>query len=457
MQSSLLRSAIAAACLIMSVTSGVTLAGTLLQDGNPAKPGQLATYGMQVPTSQALQTILPSGWTAMVSPDAVLNGKVSWGPSDTWLDVMSRVADRSNAGFLVDWNARKVIVRPVPATITEGITRTEIHQEASTPLPQLAPAHTPPAPAALPGPAVVAPTPAVATPAIAVARPVAAVAPLPAPMPPAPIGHPVPAAPSAGPARSFSNVSIREVINAIAQNNGLVVKMSAPNVKLPGPVTLKLAGNATEDVQLLQRALGPVAPLAVTIYRASHELIVEGSSEASLIAFDARPVIVEKQGFFARLLAHKPAPGATSAAAPTAPAPVLAAQSKPAVPASPPVAASSAPVPGALAIGTPVVAANSAPVGPPAPVVAKVVFDVQGGERLSDAISRFLKVQGWDVSWQSQNDLEASGAIHIEAETISGILKQILPQLGLVADLYKSNHVAVIRPQSVETPPEGAQ
>jgi len=448
----------------MSATSGVTLAGTLLQDGNPSKPSQLTTYGMQVPTAQALQTILPSGWTAVVAPDAVLNGKVSWGPTDTWLDVMSRVADRSDAGFLVDWNSHKVIVRAVAATVNEGITRTQIHQDASTPLPQLSPAHTPPA-------AVAAPAPLIAPPSLtagAAVQPPAPVPPAAAPMPrslpvtPAPaalvpVARATPAAPSAGPARSFSNVSIREVINAIAQNNGLIVRMNAPNVRLPGPVTLKLAGNATEDVQLLQRALGPVAPLAVTIYRASHEMIVEGSSEASIVAYDARPVVIEKQSFFARLFAHKQAPALSSAPGTSTPSPVLAAQSSPVATVSPIASTSPVLAPKASVKVAPAVAAAPAPAGPPAPVTAKVIFDVQGGDRLSDAISRFLKKQGWEVSWQSETDLEASGAIHIEAETISGVLKQILPQLGLVADLYKSNHVAVIRPQSVETPPEGAQ
>jgi hypothetical protein len=471
MQPSVLRSAVAAACLIMSTTSGFAIAGTLLQDGNPVKPEPLATYGMQVPTDKALQTVLPPGWTSVLAPTAGMTGKVSWGPTDTWLDVMSRIADRADAGFLVDWNSHRVLVRPVSATIQEGAARQQLRQEASTPVPMLKSGHATvaasPAPisvaaaslAIVQAPVSIAP---LSTPVPVISASTAAVPAPPAPQP-APLAVRAPTV-NAGPSRSFSDASIRDVVNVIAKNYGLSVTMSAPNIHLPGPVTLTLSDNLSEDIRLLQRALGPVAPLAVTYYKSSRELLIDAGSEASFVAYDSHTVVLEKRGFFARHFGHADTPS-------TAAAPFVAASAPPVagtvVIATPSVIPAAAPVAIAQVVTAPPVVIVTAPatviappaVIPPAPVqiAARVVFDVQAGERLSDAIGRFLKTQGWTVSWQSQNDMEASGAMHVEAETIGGVLKQILPRLNLVADLYKSNHVAVIRPESVETQPSGAQ
>jgi hypothetical protein len=455
----------------MSTTSGSAIAGTLLQDGNPVKPEPLATYGMQVPADKALQTILPPGWTSVLAPTAGMTGKVSWGPTDTWLDVMSRIADRADAGFLVDWNSHRVLVRPVSATIQEGAARQQLRQEASTPVPMLKAGHTPvaasPAPisvaAALPAivqaPVSIAP---LSTPVPVISAPTVAV-----PAPPAPQPTPLVAARAptvnAGPSRSFSDASIRDVVNVIAKNYGLSVTMSAPNIHLPGPVTLTLSDNLSEDIRLLQRALGPVAPLAVTYYKSSKDLLIDAGSEASFVAYDSHTVVIEKRGFFARHFGHSDT--SSAAAAPlVAQTPPLAGSVAIATPsvipaAAPAVLAQVVAAPPVVTVAAPATVIAPPAVIPQAPVqiVARVVFDVQAGERLSDAIGRFLKTQGWTVSWQSQNDMEASGAMHVEAETIGGVLKQILPRLNLVADLYKSNHVAVIRPESVETQPSGAQ
>lgn len=484
------------AILAASAASTSAFGGALLQDGTAQAPAALGTYGMQTTLPVALHTILPKGWSLIVAPGLDLPGKVSWAPTDTWLDTLARIADRTDAGFLVDWNRHQLSVRSVADTSRAVETLEQARQAATVPLPSLAPAHlTPVATAATPtasssnAPVVTpaaAPVPAVtahSAVAVTTAAPAGPAAPAVAARPTAPVASPAsiaavahqPPAVSADPTQSFSGVSIGTVLETLATHYQLHLEFNGPDFPLPGPVTLRLRGSLAEDIERVHRALGPVAPLAITSYASSRELVVERAPEFSYAALEARPAVaVSRSNLFARLTHFHTTPGTTSTSSVPVPAslpaaapgatPVLTASNVAvkaptvAIPTTAPTAPASAPAAAVVAPTATVPApAHTAPVNTPtvaavlptAPAVVKataptMVFDIVAGERLSVALDRFLRAQGWQLSWQSLNDLQADEATHLTGQTVADILAQLLPALGLAQSVDASKHLIVV-------------
>ena len=435
--------------------------GDVFHVGEQVAAPALSTYGMQVPPSRALRGILPADWRLQVEPGVTLSEKVSWGPSDTWLTVLERVATRAGADAYVDWSTRTIVLRlagkqigstPAPSRAT-GVRASDTPAPETTAIPTAPAAEaphqrpTPPPPVPLPSPSlepieVDVPVPAVDVDALVIAS----------------------SKSPAGPARAFNRAPLREPLEALAQRHGLTLIYEAGDISLPGPLTLMLGEDLGEDLKLLERALGPTVPLSITLYRAEKELVVGLSDgEPFFASVDARPQ--PKPSILARLFRRVPTlaqePRALSAAIALRPeshakpevegadmpesAPVRVAHEAP--PAS--LAVSTASVPSTVSVPSmasmPVVEAEATTEqASPAPQPA-ITFELIPGERLSVALERLFANQGWTLVWKVSGDFEAAAPARVQGNSIAEVLRQLLPQLGLSADLYTPSRYAVIR------------
>jgi hypothetical protein len=112
----------------------------------------------------------------------------------------------------------------------------------------------------------------------------------------------------AGPARAFSGVSVTVPLRALAAAHGLRLTSEIGDRPLPGPLTLLLEEDLAADVARLAAALGPTGPFfTVTIYRASHEMVVvQANDKTALHVVAARAV--PKRSLMARMFGGKAAP-----------------------------------------------------------------------------------------------------------------------------------------------------
>ena len=290
--------------------------------------------------------------------------------------------------------------------------------------------------------------------------------------------------------RAMHQTSVSQVIDTIAAVHQLKVAMpeSAANVKIPRNTSI-LGAHPTEDIRLLTQAMsqekGPFSyridlnkrllevkprhvgePLIVTVFDplfaapSRAEFSMEGTPVSSSVAKELRqarnmehPVSVDS-GLAVMEHATSPvldsdvdsASGVDSQAAkelaaavglevPTAPAvSTIPAQASPA-----PVVAE--PVMAEQAAAAPVV---EEPPKPAAPVKLKLV--IQKNQMLSDALRQFLEPQGWKLEWTLvQEDLMAGAYGEYVGEGYVEVFNQILPKLGLVADIYNPSKVVVIK------------
>jgi len=395
---------------------------------------------MQATIPVALNTILPKGWSTIIAPGVALPGRVSWAPTDTWLDTLSRIANRTDAGFLVDWSERKLIVHSVSETMQLVAQIEQIRQQATVPLPAFTQQHSAVATAVpvSPPPSSTSQSNVPVTPATAAVPSVQSVSQVASP----PAHQETPsvsnvrhqAAAPVDPARSFTSQSIREVLTVLAEHYHLRLEWQGPDYPLPGPVTLRLRGDLEEDVALLQRALGPVAPLAVIYYLNSQELVVQRAEQSTYTVFESRPTPpVARPSLWARLVG-KLHGDASEHGLHTDNAPAQAASGS--SPSSSPSSAALAPAP----------ASAPAPVTPQKASSPTVVLNIATGDKLSATLERFLRAQGWQLSWQVPNDLQAEDAARLTGESVRGVLGKLLPSLGLTDNLDEANHAVVITP-----------
>ena len=90
--------------------------------------------------------------------------------------------------------------------------------------------------------------------------------------------------------RAFADTSVRAPLSAIAARYKLRLQCaSACARRLPGPVTLMLAGDIGEDARLLERSLGPVEPLRITEDPVTRVLDVRQVRHASFAVELPRP------------------------------------------------------------------------------------------------------------------------------------------------------------------------
>jgi hypothetical protein len=239
-----------------------------------------------------------------------------------------------------------------------------------------------------------------------------------------------PKGPSAGPSKSFNDVPIKIAADGLATLHGYKTVWQAGGEYLPGPVTF-MGENINEDFLLMSRALGPNFPILLQLVPAKKEIV-------------ARYKDPEKH--LAALEQQRKATEAVQARATKVPA-----SSDPLMGAS----ATLAGTPGAATIpglGAPGIAGGPAV----APGPRELVLDIKQGETLSTSLERFFKKEGWRLEWKVGTDLKAGSNMTLKGAGVAQVLDQLLPRLGMAADLYNPSKLAVIRVASY-TPSKGNQ
>lgn len=121
-------------------------AAPLEQIGTPdASVATMQTYGVDVPVKTALKTLLPAGWQLFVHRSVELPATASWTVGQNWVEALEAFARKNKQSVLLDWGARAVYFRSAEVALEEGARRAQLAQAATTPLPRLQPAASPPA------------------------------------------------------------------------------------------------------------------------------------------------------------------------------------------------------------------------------------------------------------------------------------------------------------------------
>lgn len=81
-------------------------------------------------------------------------------------------------------------------------------------------------------------------------------------------------------------------------------------------------------------------------------------------------------------------------------------------------------------------------------IVPSLTFVVRKGEPLESAISRFARTQGYSLDWRVKRGFESKSLITIDGSSMVEILRQVLPGLGLEADVDAIDHVVIVRPKN---------
>lgn len=427
-------------------------ASGLEQKGAPTSHiSALNTYGMDVPTRVGLKAILPKGWQLFIHQSAQVPPSVSWKVGDTWLSVLAALSQATDLAVMVDWDTQTVLVRTQDVAIQELATRAEISQAAITPLPKFGlkerdtRSSLPPAEPVLTSPstqevAASATTSQAATQGIKVDLPV--------------VSQDVPS--NAMPAQrveertiqsngdftysealALNRPDVKRVAAAVANKYGYSLVWIAGGMKLQNPVTL-LARNVQEDVSLLQKAMGVYSPVKLEIIEAAKQIIAVDRSLSSSTNVTAQRLevknsqVLSSPSVFADSKNSSPAPQST--ATPTSKDTAVE------------VAKEDSTQVKALQIDP---VSEIAPVPGPAPVVTpvtKMALSVHKGESLEEAIAKFAASRGYTLEWKIKGGFESNRDISFEGETLAQVLTQVLPPLGVSADIYTQNKHLIIRP-----------
>lgn len=237
----------------------------------------------------------------------------------------------------------------------------------------------------------------------------------------------------------------RKVAQGIAHKFHLRLMWAAPEVQLKGPVTL-LGNSADEDVALLAKALGLYSDVVLEVPPGSGVLrVTSRSGEYPLLLDNA----YEPASQLAAVGAADSAPAALVAAADPAPASTSSSGDVPGASGSSQVA----PVALPAANSTQSIATVDATVAPASVASAAVAADkealsfvVYEGEQLEHALNRFANSKGYTVAWQVPGGFEAAGNRTYTGESVADVLSKVLPQLGVSADIYKSESHIIVRP-----------
>lgn len=426
------------------------------QKGQPdTQLSTMPTYGMEVPARTALKSVVPAGWQLFIHQSAKLPDTLSWKLGDAWPKVLSDLSAAQDLAILIDWDEKRVLVRTNDVSVQEQATRAEISQAAVTPLPrfeearsdkqaerlarkQPSPVATAPVVASASAPVVNRPAelsdtarmaqdelrrrqelerqaatqvevtralPVIRTnptPAMVTAQEAAAVKNPPKLVSTAEFSYTQPVA--------LNRPAARKVAQAIANKYNLRLVWAAPEVQLQGPVTL-LAQSAQDDVRLLSKALGVFS-----------SVFFEVSDNERVIRVLPREL--------AHVRAAAPVAVATSAVAPVQPAAPMDLTLTPQIAATPMTVA----------------AAPVAVVPPAAAALPKITLTVGERQPLEDALVRFVRTYGYTLEWKVTGGFEANRAMTFEGETLVQVLSQLLPPLGISADVYTRDKHIVVRP-----------
>ncbi len=442
--------------LALSLLSSAVFALGLEQKGQPeAQLSTMPNYGMEVPSRSALKTVIPAGWQLFVHQSAKLPETMSWKLGDPWPRVLAELAQQNKLSVLLDWEERTVLIRTEDVAVEERATRQEIAQAAVTPLPKFEEALTSKQAekrdekkaqrakqeqqlaAAKPHPAVQPPQSESARMAAEEARRQAELATVAvheaANTKALPVirTNPTPqmvtaqqAAAAKNPAKlastsefsytqpvALNRPAARKVAQSIANKYNMRLVWAAHEFNLQGPVTL-LARNAEEDARLLEKAIGVYGPVVIEV--AANEKVIR---------------------VLPRALARTGQPATAVAVLPTA---SIGASADAATPAVEILAAAPAP--------TPLPEKANTAASTPKPAAPKLVLSLAEKEPLEDALVRFTRSQGYTLEWKVEGGFEANRAMAFEGESLVQVLSQMLPPLGVSADVYTRDKHIVVRP-----------
>jgi hypothetical protein len=448
----------------------------------------LRTYGVDVPTRAGLKTIVPQGWTLLIHKSATLPATMSWKPNDPWTSVLNDLAAKNNLAVRMDWAAKTVTVMSPEVAAQQKEKEAEIIQAAKTPLPSLAPeAAKPVTTASAPvtaavsqagGPPIIKAATQATVPTVASATqgtqkaplvdqlatlkqmasaPSATVQPSPLPIQPQATQQPQPllinppvaqvsttaaalAAQSVQPrnvAASQVGGSMKDLLSQVAARYGYVLSWEAPDVEIPGAVTL-LGVDIGEDAKLLQKAIGLTStPVSIQVFRSSSVIrVLPRSRSTEAVAILESPYNGPVVPYVSRSSAPAPAYAVNMRAPALAPTADLLHVATVNVPAEQSIVAPSPRY-------QPVADTHVAP--------ASVKLTVLKGDSLANSLKTFFLSQGWDLQWKVNSDLQADYPVSIEGADGKEVMKKLLPHLGLIADFYNQSKTVVIRSSDSST------
>lgn len=381
-------------------------AATLESHGRPdPKIDLMSSYGVNVATRQGLRTVIPAGWQLFVHKSVELPSVMSWKVGDPWTKVLSDFAANNSIAVLLDWEKKTVLLRSSEVAQEESSRRHEISREATTPLPRFASGD----PSALQQEQAHAQLQSQITrdtgPQQAVTPSLAHLPVIPTTPPASPPTAPQSAVPgvpvqdvgkggefSYTSAMSSNRPSARAVAQGIANKFNYRLVWAAPEFNLQGPVTL-LAEDPEQDVKLLQNAIGKLGPVALEVSTAER-VIRALPREAALASLDTRQKLLDAAE-------EKYAPREIG---------IVGAFIKP-----------------------------------------KLILQVGEREPLEDALVRFTRAHGYTLEWKVEGGFEANRNMTFEGGSVAEVLTEVLPTLGLSADIYTRDNHIVVRPGNAAT------
>lgn len=199
---------------------------------------------------------------------------------------------------------------------------------------------------------------------------------------------------------ALNKAPLRTVVQGIANRYGLRMVYIAPDIKMPGPVTL-LSQSADQDLALLKKAMGLYAPVSLEL-TVTGDVLVESKDAAYVAAHRAKAAAAAKALSEAR--AQQEANDAKAASE---------SRTKPAV---------------------------------EAPAAPSLVFTLQAGQALEDALRGFLTARGYTQEWKVAGGFDANKTLTYEGNTVAEVLAKVLVPLGISADIFTTDKHIVIRP-----------
>lgn len=447
---------------LLAVAAFTLLSGSVFAsveyNGTPdAQIPVLKTYGVDVPTRNGLKSVLPQGWTLFIHKSVTLPEQMSWKPGDPWTQALEDMAQQQDLLLKLDWDRKTVTIetrevaaaekakQQAPVAAAKPVVMESAVQAPAEPVLKKAEAVSAPVRVAVAQSAtpkitpitpstqkvVVEPIAPVAQPVVGASAPVLRQEVKPAQMPVA-IRAPEPVAriesavtgvfPKNG-AQAQIGGSAKETVERIAARFNYFVSWEAPDVTIPGALTL-LGVDVAEDVKLLQNAIGQQqTPISIEVYRGSSVLhVVPRSMAAEAVSLRDVP--------FNGTLANAAMGRRAVAPATVAPAPRVV-----------PAVAASVAAPAATVVASATKTAESAP----------VTLVIQKGDSLTNTLKSFFLAQGWDMQWRAASDLQATYPVTIDAADPKKAMAKLLPKLGLAADFYNPSKLVVIRSADATT------
>ena len=223
---------------------------------------------------------------------------------------------------------------------------------------------------------------------------------------------------------ALSKPLVQTVAQGIANRFDLRLVWVAPDIRLQGPITL-LSQSVEQDVELLRKALGRFSPVTVEVQ--AGELRV--TSKDPLFVAQHR----ERAAQLAREQAMEQARAEAAAAAGG-------------VPNGEPGKAGTTGNAGYVAQGAQPGVNGQAQAAKAPAATYKFQMVVEAGHSLEQALRTLLRERGYTHEWRVDGGFEASRQMVYQANTVTELLSQVLPPLGISADIYTVDNHIVVRP-----------